>query len=316
MSITVILPKHPSITSVYVADTMESDEDLNEFSRICEQSLTWNGKDSQSRTWLRRLKRMKWMRLLFSRTSRPSHTTSFVDAWTCFLRDSHANPFPVVESANQPKTQDTCTRGSQMELPLADQGLCCLRTSKESSRQRQETENPYLNMFLETWKKEVTERRGAWLARTKSERPTEGSESSSGYATSERSCRGSEDEGGQQSEVLGSRPQSDADVPDDTSAGTCSNDQGVRQGTSGTSRRQGTDRPRFPARPNERQFEWEEPRTFVAELDGATDGRTCRVDPVANRTHRLRLLGNGVVPATCERAVRILWNDLHGSARA
>ena len=126
---------------------------------ICEQSLTWNGKDSQSQTWLRRLKRMKWMRLLFSRTLRPSHTTSFVDAWTCFLRDSHANPFPVVESAtNQPKTQDTCTRGSQMELPLADQGLCCLRTSKESSRQRQETENPYLNMFLETWKKEVTER--------------------------------------------------------------------------------------------------------------------------------------------------------------
>jgi len=137
-----------------------------------------------------------------------------------------------------------------------------------------------------------------------------------GYATSERLCRGSEDEGGQQSEVLGSRPQSDADVPDDTSAGTCSNDQGVRQGTSGTSRREETDRPRFPARPNERQFEWEEPRTFVAELDGATDGRTCRVDPVANRIHRLRLLGNGVVPATCERAVRILWNDLYGSARA
>ena len=52
------------------------------------------------------------------------------------------------------------------------------------------------------------------------------------------------------------------------------------------------------------------------ELGGATDGRACRVNPVANRTDRLRLLGNGVVPATCERAVRILWNDLYGSARA
>lgn len=137
-----------------------------------------------------------------------------------------------------------------------------------------------------------------------------------GYATSERSCRGSKDESGQQSEVLGARPQSDEDVPHDTGAGTCSNDQGVRQRTGGTSRREETDRPRFPARPNERQYEWEEPRVVVAELGGATDGRTCRVDPVTNRTARLRLLGNGVVPATCERAVRILWNELHGSARA
>jgi DNA (cytosine-5)-methyltransferase 1 len=145
-----------------------------------------------------------------------------------------------------------------------------------------------------------------------------------GYATSEQSCRGSEDEGGQQSEVLGSGPQSDV----------------------------------FPARPNEQQYEWEEPRIVVntadgearrnsnlgkesgvsqhigtgnderedsstlfddeikRKLDGTTDGRTCRVDPIANRIHRLRLLGNGVVPATCERAVRILWNDLYGSARA
>ena len=179
MSITVILPKHPSITSVYVADTMESDEDLNEFSQICEQSLTWNGKDSQSRTWLQRLKQMKWMRLLFSRTLKPSHTTSFVDAWTSYLRASHANPFPAQVYAKQPTTQDTCTHGSQMELPLAEQESCSSKTLKESSHQKQRMENLYCYMSLETWKKEVTERRGAWLARTKSERPTEGSESSS-----------------------------------------------------------------------------------------------------------------------------------------
>jgi len=124
----------------------------------------------------------------------------------------------------------------------------------------------------------------------------------------------------------------------------------------------------FPARPSERQHEWEEPRVISdaecirlecsrdegsmaearrqtrskrceptqavedssspsssgrrqwnaletnrqteSELGGATDGRPCRVNPTANRTDRLRLLGNGVVPATCERAVRILWNEL------
>jgi len=176
---TVILPRHPSITSVYAVDTTESDEDYETFSQTCEQSLTWNGKLSQSRTWLRRLKRMKWMKLLSSRTLSDSHTTSFVDALTCFLRASRANPFPAVVNDNQPKTNDTCTHGSQMELQLVEQESCCLRTSKESSQPRQETENPYLNMSSETWKKEVTERRGAWRVRTKSERHTEGSASSS-----------------------------------------------------------------------------------------------------------------------------------------
>lgn len=179
MSITVILPKHPSITSAYVADTMESDEDLNEYSQTCEQSLTSKGKDSRSQTWLRRLKKMKWMQLLFSRTLKPSHTTSFVDAWTSYLRDSHANPFPAAVNDNQPKTQDTCTRGLQMELPLVDRESSSSKTSKESSQPRQETENPYLNMSSETWKKEVTERRGAWLARMKSLRPINVNESSS-----------------------------------------------------------------------------------------------------------------------------------------
>jgi len=35
------------------------------------------------------------------------------------------------------------------------------------------------------------------------------------------------------------------------------------------------------------------------------------VDPIANRVDRLRLLGNGVVPDTAERAIRILLERLH-----
>jgi hypothetical protein len=48
-------------------------------------------------------------------------------------------------------------------------------------------------------------------------------------------------------------------------------------------------------------------------LGGATNGRPCRVNPVTNRTDRLRLLGNGVVPATCERAVRLLYAELYNN---
>jgi hypothetical protein len=37
-------------------------------------------------------------------------------------------------------------------------------------------------------------------------------------------------------------------------------------------------------------------------LGGATNGSTRGVDSVANRTERLRLLGNGVVPAVAAKA--------------
>jgi DNA (cytosine-5)-methyltransferase 1 len=54
----------------------------------------------------------------------------------------------------------------------------------------------------------------------------------------------------------------------------------------------------WPARPNEQQHEWEEPRT-KPKLGRTANGTTSRVD-------RLRLLGNGVVPLTAARAFKVL----------
>ena len=72
-------------------------------------------------------------------------------------------------------------------------------------------------------------------------------------------------------------------------------------------------RDRWPARPGEDQEGWEEPRTrpygeVKPRLAGATDGATVRLD-------RLRLLGNGVVPAVAAKAFATLYQQLISEAR-
>ena len=101
-----ILPKQLH-TSAFVADTKALGLDSEEFSQICEKSLTWRGKDSLSRTWLQRWNRENWMQHLCSRTLKPSLTESFVDAWISSLGDSRVSHSQLLESVKQQMTQDT-----------------------------------------------------------------------------------------------------------------------------------------------------------------------------------------------------------------
>ena len=64
-----------------------------------------------------------------------------------------------------------------------------------------------------------------------------------------------------------------------------------------------TTRTKYPARPYQQQHEWEVPRTTVKRVGGTVNGTSYRVD-------RLRLLGNGVVPDTCELAFNTLIQQL------
>jgi len=63
-------------------------------------------------------------------------------------------------------------------------------------------------------------------------------------------------------------------------------------------------------------IEQAEPRQAQPQMGGDTDGSADRMDYAElcvscdNRTDELRLLGNGVVPATAERAFRTLWEEL------
>ena len=153
-----------------------------------------------------------------------------------------------------------------------------------------------------------------------------------GNPASLRPRGGSENCEGEQSEVLGERLESDAEL-----AHTEGNDEqgrDLRQGEvqsrgSGTQPEElahpasreprqsqarnggqdiggGSEDTQWPARPGEEQYEWEEPRVTEAQskLGGAVDGSQHRVD-------RLRLLGNGVVPQTAELAWRTLWKKMN-----
>ncbi len=74
----------------------------------------------------------------------------------------------------------------------------------------------------------------------------------------------------------------------------------------------------WPSRPNEPQYGWEPPRVRQTQppLGGNPDGSSGRLDYAQlcisgdNRANELRLLGNGVVPATASLAFRTLAKQL------
>lgn len=76
----------------------------------------------------------------------------------------------------------------------------------------------------------------------------------------------------------------------------------------------------WPGSPGERQCEWEPPRVIDISIERSLgrnpDGSSGRLDYAElrvagdNRTDELRLLGNGVVPATAELAYRTLMREL------
>ncbi len=103
----------------------------------------------------------------------------------------------------------------------------------------------------------------------------------------------------------GSQSEGSEELADSHSRGGEIQDQGKLTGEQ-VLERNGSQRGAWPSRPSEPQHDWEEPRlTGQAEpgLGRATHGSSSRVD-------RLRLLGNGVVPATAAKAFLTLINRI------
>ena len=111
-----------------------------------------------------------------------------------------------------------------------------------------------------------------------------------GNTSSERLCGRSTDAGKQRTEMFRQGYESTQLKGDNN--GTCDVYKGLEKN-------------KYPARPGEQQHEWEEPRVTEAQscVGLSTNGTAFRVD-------ELRLLGNGVVPDTCELAFNTLIQQL------
>lgn len=167
-----IIPKNLH-TSHYVPDTAALISDLNELSQVCEQSLLVRSKPMRAQTWLRKLKRDYWTRLLFGRILKHSLGQVFTEKWTSLAVDSLANRSQRPEKEKEMKTPVTFSHISREELSLLDLPLFSLRTSKGSSLvnlhqvKKMKKERPFCYMSLENWKDWVTEQRRAYSARPK-----------------------------------------------------------------------------------------------------------------------------------------------------
>lgn len=76
----------------------------------------------------------------------------------------------------------------------------------------------------------------------------------------------------------------------------------IGQGGAGSEADRDTDR--WPSKPGEPQHDWEPKRTTESQMGGNPDG------PASRLGDELRLLGNGVVPATAALAFKTLLKEL------
>lgn len=97
----------PKTLSAYVPATAELSLELNELASMCEQSLMWRSKPSQSRTWLQRLNKVKWMQLLSGRILKPSMASHFVTKYTESLEVIPVSRSVMQGKEKEPKTPDT-----------------------------------------------------------------------------------------------------------------------------------------------------------------------------------------------------------------
>ena len=165
-----VLPKNYQPSLAFVADTVESKEELSLLESSIESSLMWRSKPSPLRTWSLRWKRVSWIPLLFGRILKPSQHTYFEEQLTLSLAGILASRSQQQDSEKVKMIQDTCGQQSGSMLKPSDQIDAFSRMSKDTYR----LDSPASSA---TWKKMVTQQRGEYSQRVKLAQHTKGSES-------------------------------------------------------------------------------------------------------------------------------------------
>jgi hypothetical protein len=156
-----VIPNNLPAYLVSAQDSEVSSKDLKKLVSISGQSLTWNAKPSLLQTWLKRLKRNKWMQPLFGRMLEPSLWGHFETMYKLWLEAIHANHLVSLDREGERMTQDTC--GPILQKPLRQLDLFDVfsKTSKD-------TLPPGCATSSRTWPQWITEQRGEYSARLRS----------------------------------------------------------------------------------------------------------------------------------------------------
>ena len=145
---------------------MASEKDLNSLATQLASTYLWRSKPSQVRSWSTRLKKVGWLQEFCTRMLKPSHTQTFTDALTSYLRDFRASRLVQQDNAEQTMTHATSGHTSRKELDSADLPLFSSKMLMELSAHdlegmtgKTQKERPFCSMSLENWKDWVTEQR-------------------------------------------------------------------------------------------------------------------------------------------------------------
>ena len=268
----------PSILSNSALDIAELESDSSRLSEIYALSLTSKGKHIPPRTWQQKLKRDDWMQHLSGRTCSTSRMENFEDWWISRLRESRASHIVTQDYARGGGDErflfDDWLRGLQQMRPR-----CILIENVEGLLTSQMPDGT----LCIRWTLERLERMGYRTA--------------SGIFSAEE-CGAphirkrvwilayADGERGQGSECF---------LRD-----ACQIGQGRKDSAADSDI---GDAWKWPSGPDEPQRWWEPARTIESSM-GRKSARSAVV------LDRLRLLGNGVVPATAALAFRTLAREL------
>jgi len=162
-----IIPNN-SRFSRYVPGTAVSNSDFPGHYKDLLESLVWRSKPTPWRTWLLRLRRVRWLSRLCGRTCEPSRLRDFEDALISSLLATRASRSPSPASEKAQTIPDTFGR-------ILHESLRQLSLFGASSRTSPDTLPSDSPQFIESYERWVTRLRQDSLQRQRSAPPTDGS---------------------------------------------------------------------------------------------------------------------------------------------